>query len=480
MAVITMKQLLEAGVHFGHQTRKWNPKMKKYIFAARNDIHIIDLQLTVGLVEKAYAFVVDTVKAGKSILFVGTKKQAQEAIRDEATRCGQFYINSRWLGGTLTNFKTIRSRIERLNRLEKMEENGEFDLLPKKEVLGLKKEMTKLEANLGGIKEMKTLPGAMFVVDPHNEDIAVQEARKLHIPIIAITDTNCDPDLIDYVIPGNDDAIRAVKLLSSVIANAVIEANQGEAVNAEMQQAAAEVAAEPSIEEVVEQAEETAAPAEEVPRQSNHPAAPSGAAQPNIIKENKIMAITASDVNALRQKTGVGMMDCKKALTEANGDMDKAIEILREKGMATAAKKAGRIAAEGIVDSYIHMGGKVGVLVEVNCETDFVARGDSLKNSCTTSRCRSLPRSPLCDQRGGPRRGAGRGAEDPQSPGNERGQAGSHRREDGAGPHQEVLRGVLPARTAVREGFLQDHQPAHHRSDRVHRREDHRPPFRAL
>ena len=257
MAVITMKQLLEAGVHFGHQTRKWNPKMKKYIFAARNDIHIIDLQLTVGLVEEAYRFVVETVKAGKSILFVGTKKQAQEAIREEAERCGQFYINSRWLGGTLTNFKTIRSRIDRLNRLEKMEESGEFDLLPKKEVLGLKKEMAKLNANLGGIKEMRTLPGALFVVDPHNEDIAVQEARKLHIPIVAITDTNCDPDLIDYVIPGNDDAIRAVKLLSSVIANAVIEANQGEAVNAEMAEAAAEVPAE-SIEEVVEAAAEEA------------------------------------------------------------------------------------------------------------------------------------------------------------------------------------------------------------------------------
>ena len=257
MAVITMKQLLEAGVHFGHQTRKWNPKMKKYIFAARNDIHIIDLQLTVGLVEQAYNFVVDTVKAGKSILFVGTKKQAQDAIKEEAVRCGQFYINSRWLGGTLTNFKTIRSRIERLNKLQRMEESGDFDLLPKKEVLGLKKEMEKLEANLGGIPQMKTLPGAMFTVDPHNEGIAVQEARKLHIPIVAITDTNCDPDLIDYVIPGNDDAIRAVKLLSSVIANAVIEANQGEAVNAEMAEAAAEVPAE-SIEEVVEAAAEEA------------------------------------------------------------------------------------------------------------------------------------------------------------------------------------------------------------------------------
>ncbi|MFQ7035328.1 MAG: 30S ribosomal protein S2, partial [Candidatus Borkfalkia sp.] len=214
MAVITMKQLLEAGVHFGHQTRKWNPKMKKYIFAARNDIHIIDLQLTVGLIEQAYSFVADSVKAGKSVLFVGTKKQAQDAIKEEAQRCGQFYINSRWLGGTLTNFKTIRSRIDRLNKLNKMEESGEFDLLPKKEVLGLKKEMEKLENNLGGIKDMKGLPGVMFIVDPHNEDIAVQEARKLNIPIVAITDTNCDPDLIDYVIPGNDDAIRAVKLIS--------------------------------------------------------------------------------------------------------------------------------------------------------------------------------------------------------------------------------------------------------------------------
>ena len=253
MAVITMKQLLEAGVHFGHQTRKWNPKMKKYIFAARNDIHIIDLQLTVGLIEQAYAFVADSVKAGKSVLFVGTKKQAQEAIKEEAQRCGQFYINSRWLGGTLTNFKTIRSRIDRLNKLNKMEESGEFDLLPKKEVLGLKKEMEKLENNLGGIKDMKGLPGVMFIVDPHNEDIAVQEARKLNSPIVAITDTNCDPDLIDYVIPGNDDAIRAVKLISSVIANAVIEANQGETMDVALA-AEKEEAAPESIEEVVEAA----------------------------------------------------------------------------------------------------------------------------------------------------------------------------------------------------------------------------------
>ena len=253
MAVITMKQLLEAGVHFGHQTRKWNPKMKKYIFAARNDIHIIDLQITANLIEEAYSFVVNSVKEGKSVLFVGTKKQAQEAIKEEAERCGQYYVNSRWLGGCLTNFKTMRSRVERLEKLEAMEANGEFDALPKKEVMLLKKEMGKLQTNLGGIKAMKGMPGIMFVVDPHNEDIAVKEAKKMGIKIVAITDTNCDPDEIDYVIPGNDDAIRAIKLIASVIANAVIEATEGaEALTANVvDKDAEEVAAPQDIEEVV-------------------------------------------------------------------------------------------------------------------------------------------------------------------------------------------------------------------------------------
>ena len=248
MAVISMKQLLEAGVHFGHQTRKWNPKMKKYIFAARNDIHIIDLQVTANLIEEAYTFVCDSVKAGKSVLFVGTKKQAQDAIKEEAERCGMYYVNSRWLGGCLTNFKTMRSRVEYLEKLEAMEANGDFEALPKKEVILLKKEMEKLQANLGGIKAMKTMPGVMFVVDPHNEDIAIKEAKKLGIQVVAITDTNCDPDAVDYVIPGNDDAIRAIKLIASVIANAVIEANQGE----EALVSATEEVSEPtSIEEVV-------------------------------------------------------------------------------------------------------------------------------------------------------------------------------------------------------------------------------------
>jgi small subunit ribosomal protein S2 len=241
MAVITMKQLLETGVHFGHQTRRWNPKMKKYIYGDRNGIHIINLEKTVELIENdVYPFVVETVKQGKSVLFVGTKKQAQDAIKEEAERCGQYYINARWLGGTLTNFKTIRSRIDRLNKLNNMEKMGEFDLLPKKEVALLKQEMEKLETNLGGIRDMRSLPGLMFIVDPSQEDIAVAEARKLNIPIVAITDTNCDPDVIDHVIPGNDDAIRAVKLIASVIADAVIEAKQGE----QMEEKAEEVAEE--------------------------------------------------------------------------------------------------------------------------------------------------------------------------------------------------------------------------------------------
>ena len=228
MAVCSMKQLLEAGVHFGHQTSRWNPKMKKYIYGARNNIHIVDLQLTVEEIEKAYKFVVETVKAGKNVLFVGTKKQAQEAIQQEAERCGMFYMNSRWLGGTLTNMKTIRTRIDRLNKLDAMETSGEFDLLPKKDVIALKNEREKLQTVLGGIRNMTGLPGVMFVVDPHCEEIAVKEAKKLGIPVVAITDTNCDPTPIDYVIPGNDDAIRAVKLIASIIADAVIEANQGE------------------------------------------------------------------------------------------------------------------------------------------------------------------------------------------------------------------------------------------------------------
>mgnify|MGYP005798419271 FL=1 len=254
MAVVAMKQLLEAGVHFGHQTRRWDPRMAEYIFQARNGIHIIDLQKTSKKLDEAYAFIKEQAEEGKTILFVGTKKQAQECVKEAAEKSGMYYVNERWLGGTLTNFKTIRKRIERLAELEKMQEDGTFEVLPKKEVILLKKEMDKLQKNLGGIKEMTQIPDVIFVVDPKKEHIAVQEARKLNIPLVGLVDTNCDPNDVDYVIPGNDDAIRAVKLITDVLANAVIEGKQGESLEAEEEQPVEE-SEEPSMEEVAQNEE---------------------------------------------------------------------------------------------------------------------------------------------------------------------------------------------------------------------------------
>ena len=248
MAVVSMKQLLEAGVHFGHQTRRWNPKMAEYIFTERNGIYIIDLQKTVKKLNEAYLFARDIAAEGKDILFVGTKKQAQDSVKEEAINCSMPYVNARWLGGMLTNFRTIRTRIARLEQLNKMKEDGTFDLLPKKEVIGLELEIEKLEKFIGGIKDMQKVPGALFIVDPRKERIAVQEAKKLGIPIIAIVDTNCDPDEIDAVIPGNDDAIRAVKLIASTIAAAVIEGRQGEQVAPAAEEAAEEAVAEETAE----------------------------------------------------------------------------------------------------------------------------------------------------------------------------------------------------------------------------------------
>ena len=259
--VVSMKQLLEAGVHFGHPTRKWNPKMKKYIYTARNDIYIINLEKTVGLIDEAYAFIKEVALTGKPILFVGTKKQAQEAIQLEAERCGMFYMKSRWLGGTLTNFTTMRSRIERLNKLNLMEKMGEFALLPKKEVIKLIAERDKLEENLGGIKDMRTLPGALFVVDTKKEHLAVAEARSLNIPIVGLVDTNCDPDEVDYVIAGKDDAIRALNLIGGAMGDAVIEAKEGEEGLAARKQAEAEAVAKEAAQQAV--AEESEKPAAE-------------------------------------------------------------------------------------------------------------------------------------------------------------------------------------------------------------------------
>ena len=252
MSVLSMKQLLEAGVHFGHLTRRWNPKMAPYIYTERNGIYIIDLQKSVGMVDDAYNAIGDIVANGGRILFVGTKKQAQDTIKNEAERCGVFYVNERWLGGMLTNFKTVQTRIERLKEIERMEEDGTFDVLPKKEVIGLRKEMDKLQRNIGGIKEMKNLPDAIFVVDPKKERICVSEAHALGIPLIGICDTNCDPEELDYVIPGNDDAIRAVKLLVSKMADAVIEAKQGMMNEVSDEEAEAAAAAAEGVAEAAE------------------------------------------------------------------------------------------------------------------------------------------------------------------------------------------------------------------------------------
>ena len=244
MAVVSMKQLLEAGVHFGHHTRRWNPKMAEYIFTERNGVYIIDLQKTVKKIEEAYDFVRQLSENGETVLFVGTKKQAQDSIREEAERVGMYYVNARWLGGMLTNFTTIKTRIDRLAQLRKMEEDGTFDLLPKKEVIKLNLEIERLEKYLGGIKNMKKLPGALFIVDPRKERLAVSEARKLGIPIVAIVDTNCDPDEVDYVIPGNDDAIRGVRLISGTIANAILEGKQGEQLSDSAEETMAEATAD--------------------------------------------------------------------------------------------------------------------------------------------------------------------------------------------------------------------------------------------
>ncbi len=261
MAVVAMKQLLEAGVHFGHQTRRWDPKMAEYIFQARNGIHIIDLQKTSKKLDEAYSFIKEQAEEGKNILFVGTKKQAQECMKEAAVKCGMFYVDQRWLGGMLTNFETIRARVQRLKDLETMQEDGTFDRLPKKEVILLKKEMEKLEKNLGGIKEMTELPGVIFLVDPKKERIAILEAKKLGIPVVGLVDTNCNPEELDFPIPGNDDAIRAVKLIADVIANAVIEGKQGESFEPETEETAIDEVAESkeeakSMEEVVSESEE--------------------------------------------------------------------------------------------------------------------------------------------------------------------------------------------------------------------------------
>lgn len=308
MSYVSMKQLLEAGVHFGHQTRRWNPKMKEYIYTQRNGIYIIDLQKTVTKIGEAYEFVRSVAEEGKQILFVGTKKQAQENIKKEALRCGELYVEHRWLGGTLTNYKTISKRVARLDELEKMESDGTFELLPKKEVINLLREKERLEKFLGGIREMKKMPGALFIIDPKKERIAVMEARKLDIPIVAVVDTNCDPDEIDYPIPGNDDAIRAVALISKIIANAVLEGKQGEQFTEEDSDVEAVAEAQEEVQEEVtskaeEKAEVQAEPEEMVSEEVKEVAPKAEEAAEEVAEEQKETAATAQEAKETLDET---------------------------------------------------------------------------------------------------------------------------------------------------------------------------------
>ena len=440
MPTVSMRQLLEAGVHFGHQTRRWNPKMKPYIFAERNGIHIIDLAQTVKRLDAALEFVTETVARGESVLFVGTKKQAQEPVMQEAIRAGQPYVTKRWLGGMMTNFVTIRKRIGLLDQLEARQLAGDFDRLPKKEAALLTEELNKLQATLGGIRKMKRQPGAIFIVDPHRERIAVTEANKLEIPVVGTGDTNVDPDELDYIIPANDDAIRSIRLLCQLVADAAIEGARQRAAHSSAEPEAPEAASaveeagfdESAAADLVAQltaggtlsfdpdSTTTSCPAPRrptaVPRRRRgpprpprrprppadpgaRPMQPGPAARrrlrrragttrqpparpdraPSRHRSTHPWRSPADAVKELRERTGAGMMDCKRALEETGGDMDKAVALLREKGLAAAAKKAGRDAREGLVSSYIHTGGRVGVLIEVNCETDFVARTDEFQ-----------------------------------------------------------------------------------------------------
>ena len=413
-----MKQLLDAGVHFGHQTRRWNPKMKRFIHGERSGIHIIDLRQTLGQIENSYGFVRDTIAKGGSILFVGTKKQAQESIQSYADRCNMPYVNQRWLGGMLTNFETISKRVNKMREYERMIATGEFDAMPKKEALLKNRELVKLQRNLGGIKNMTKVPDAIFILDTRKEHIAVTEANKLGIPIIAVVDTNCDPDLIQYVIPGNDDAIRSGEVMTRIMSDAVIEGrfihsrrnpNAAAAAPAERspedeariareqalaQAAAAEAAAarEARVQENIAAA--AAAPAEEAPAEAaaeapaeaaaeapaeapaeaapEAPAAEAAAAETP--EETPMSDFTAKDVKALRDATGAGMMDAKKALTEAGGDAEAATQILREKGLSKAAKRSDRDNADGAVA--IAQDGNKAAIVLLKSETDFSAKSE--------------------------------------------------------------------------------------------------------
>ena len=394
--VVTRRELLEAGVHFGHQTRRWNPKMQRYLFGERSGIYIIDLEKSLEGIEETYEFVRDLGRRRGTILFIGTKKQAQEVVEEHANRVGMPFVNHRWLGGMLTNFTTISRRLIRLRELREMESSGAMDNLPKKEVIRLQHEREKLERNLGGIQALERLPDAVFIVDTKKEQIAVTEARKLDIPVIAIVDTNCDPDEVDFVIPGNDDAIRAVSLVTRVVADALTE-GYGMAKD-EVVEKTRRAPADRRASAIHDGRSRARGRGRAVPRgrgedrgqhrlRTRSPGTGTrgrrragrgcrGRSERDGGGGCGMSDISAEQVKQLRDLTGAGMMDCKRALQETDGDIDKAIELLREKGLASAAKRAGRAANQGRIDSYIHFNNTVGVLLEVNSETDFVANTD--------------------------------------------------------------------------------------------------------
>ena len=385
MAVVSMRQLLEAGVHFGHQTRRWNPKMKRFILGERNGIYLIDLRKTLTGVESAYSFVRDLVADGGTILFVGTKKQTQGPVAEYAEACNMPFVNQRWLGGMLTNFSTVSGRVKRMQELRAMQAAGDFEGMPKREALQHTRELEKLSRNLGGIADLDRLPNAVFVIDTKKEHIAVTEARKLGLPVVAVVDTNCDPDVIDYVIPGNDDAIRSGSLMCRVIADAVVEgrfiaehrrknappapeeSGPSSAPRPRRAQAAAAAAAAPP-------AAPAAAPAAACTRCRAGRAGRAGR-QPRAGRGGLIVAsFTAKDVQTLRQMTGAGILDCRNALEETGGDIEEAAKLLREKGLAGAAKRSDREAAEGAVA--VARSGDAAAVVELRCETDFVAKAE--------------------------------------------------------------------------------------------------------
>src|ERR1700712_4652364 len=396
MAVVTMRQLLDAGVHFGHQTRRWNPKMKRFIFTERNGNYVIDLQQTLTYIDKAYEFIKETVAHGGTVLFIGTKRQAQEAIAEQATRVSMPYVNQRWLGGMLTNFQTVHKRLLRLKDLESMETSGGVVGFTKKEILLMTREEDKMAKTLGGIRDMTKVPSAVWIVDTKKEHIAVGEARKLNIPVVAVLDTNCDPDEVDYPVPGNDDAIRSAALLTKVVAEAVAEgllARSGGAAVAAGEEPLAEWERElletgtPAVVGAVADAVapiEAAAPVRTRPRTDLFPrpcdrSAMSGRAGGCLCHTRtgrnapKMANYSAADVKKLRELTGAGFMDCKKALEENEGDFDKAIEFLRIKNAKNASKRAERTTAEGMVAA------SGNALIELNSETDFVAKNDDFQ-----------------------------------------------------------------------------------------------------